>query len=144
MHWILHYSWFSRLLLNLQPIMTQIWNELKVKFKESRIVYFKSTMMHNIKAIVMYCAYQNKRQNSSLCSKTGFLKTAWHKIKMLPHLGHLGSHLPLISALKQGTAWSCTSRGIRNMTGQSWNVCFYLNLTCCISDAPWGIGSCNT
>ena len=32
--------------------------------------------------------------------KLGFLKIAWHKIKMLPWLGPLGSHLPLMSDLK--------------------------------------------
>ena len=35
-----------------------------------------------------------------VCSKTGFLKIAWHKKKMLPCLGPLGSYLPLIISFK--------------------------------------------
>ena len=45
---------------------------------------------------------------------------------MLSHSSLQNSNLPLIRAFKWGTAWPCTSRGIKYTTGQIkkiWNLC---------------------
>ena len=85
-----------------------------------------------------------------LCSKLPFFKTSWQILEMPLELSPPFSSLPYLRALKWGTIWPYTSRGIKNTSSQSWKFNFYLvnldfsDLTCCIFDTPWGIGSSST
>ena len=85
-----------------------------------------------------------------LCSKLPFFKTSWQILEMPLELSLPFSSLPYLRALKWGTIWPYTSRGIKNTSSQSWKFNFYLvnldfsTLTCCIFDTLWGIGSYST
>ena len=85
-----------------------------------------------------------------LCSKLPFFKTSWQILDMPLELSLPFSSLPYLRALKWGTIWPYTSRGIKNTSSQSWKFNFYLvnldfsTLTCCIFDTLWGIGSYST
>ena len=66
-----------------------------------------------------YCLHiKTKGTRRSKFSQTWILKTAWHKTKVMPCLGPLGSNSSLILALKQGIAWHCKLRSIWNIAGQ--------------------------
>ena len=56
--------------------------------------------------VSVFCGYaisklsKQKTQAPRYLVKVLFIKIAWHKTKGLPRLGHLGSHIPLLLALK--------------------------------------------
>ena len=85
-----------------------------------------------------------------LFSKMPFFKTSWQILEMPLELSLPFSSLPYLRALKWGTIWPYTSRGIKNTSSQSWKFNFYLvnldfsDLTCCVFDTLWGIGSYST
>ena len=57
-----------------------------------------------------------------LCSKLALFKTPSQMFRVLTQLSRLGKYLPLLKAFQWGTAWPFFIRGIKNATGQSWNI----------------------
>ena len=57
-----------------------------------------------------------------LCSKSSIFQMPWQILKVQPQLSPLKSKILQLRAFKWGTEWPYTSRGIKNMTVQSWKV----------------------
>ena len=79
------------------------------------------TFLASSSAALIICTVlpRTNQANPILCTKESFLNGRYQNLKMLPQLSLQISNLPLMRALKWGTVWPCTSRGIRNTTGQS-------------------------
>ena len=96
----------------------------------------------------MVCIRESTK--SHLCSKLSLFKMSWCMLEMLLQLSPLVWYLPYLRAFQWGTVWTCTSRGIKNMTNQNWNIQNGLTktelstLTCHIFDTPGGTGSNST
>ena len=96
----------------------------------------------------LVCVWESTRPH--FCSKLSLFKTSWQMLRVLPHLRFLEPYLPYLRAFHWGAVWPCASRGIKNVTVQSWNIWIYLTKfelptsTCRGFDTPWGTGSYST
>ena len=87
-----------------------------------------------------------------LYSKFSLFKILWQMLETLLKFSPLDSFLPFLRALEWGTLWPYTSRGIKNMTSQSWKchvkiqllLSKYRHFTCRIIDTLWGKGRYST